>query len=139
MKEDDPTLQYLAAFVIFGHGIGHITGPLSAFGVKIGGTSDRPWILPGGYKMTSTVGKAWSVFWIAALILFVISSAGAFMGETWWRDWAILGAVVSMVAMVPWWNSILIGAKAGVFLNIAILLVLLFSWGEDIVGFFELP
>jgi hypothetical protein len=139
MKGEDRMLQYLAAFVILGHGIGHITGPLSAFGVKIGGTSDKPWIMPGGHKMTSTVGKAWSVFWIAALILFVISSVGAFISEAWWRDWAIPGAVVSIVAMVPWWNSILIGAKAGVILDIAILLVLLFSWGEGIMDFFELP
>ena len=132
-------LQYLAAFVIFGHGIGHLTGPLASFGVKIGGTSDEPWLLPGGHRMTSKVGKAWSVFWFASMILFVISSIGAFMGEGWWRDWAILGSVVSLVAMVPWWKSILTGAKAGVLLNIAILIVLLYVGAEGIIDFFGLP
>ena len=132
-------LQYLAAFVIFGHGIGHLTGPLASFGVKMKGTSDNAWLLPGGYKMTSSVGKLWSVFWIASMVLFLISSAGAFMGEVWWRDWAVIGALVSIVAMVPWWNSLLFGAKLGVLLNIAILVVVPFSWGEGIIDFFELP
>ena len=132
-------LQYLAAFVILGHGLGHLTGPLASFGVKISGTSDKPWLLPGGYKMTSTIGKAWSAFWIASLVMFVLSGLGAFMGETWWREWAIMGAVASIVAMAPWWNSILVGAKAGVLLNIAILIIVPFSWGEDVIDFFELP
>jgi len=132
-------LQYLAAFVIFGHGIGHMTGPLASFGVKMKGSSDKPWLLPGGYRMTSSVGKMWSVFWIASMVLFLISSAGAFMGESWWKDWAVIGAVVSIVAMVPWWNSILFGAKLGVLLNIAILVVVPFSWGEGMIDFFGLP
>jgi hypothetical protein len=132
-------LEYLAAFVIFGHGIGHLTGPLFSNGVKIGGMSDGPWVLSRTQMMAGKVGKAWSAFWIAALVLFVVSSVGAFMGESWWRDWAVIGAVVSIVAMVPWWNSILIGAKAGVLLNIAILLVVPFGWGQGIVDFFGLP
>lgn len=132
-------IEYLAALVIFGHGIGHITGPLFSYGVKIGGMADKPWILSVKQTMTGRVAKAWSVLWIAALILFVVSSTGAFMGDTWWREWSVIGAAVSMIAMVPWWRSILIGAKAGVLLDVAMLLILPFDWGQRVVDFFGLP
>lgn len=132
-------IVYLAAFVIFGHGIGHLVGPLASFGVKIQGTSDKPWLLPGGHLMTSKVGKAWSVFWIASLVLFLISSIGAFTGESWWREWAVIGSMVSIIAMAPWWRSILFGAKLGVVLDIVILIVVPFSWGQGIVDLFGLP
>ncbi len=133
-------LQYLAALVLLGHGLGHIIGPLASFGVKIKGMSEKPsWLLPGNRDMKSTVGKAWSVIWIIAIVPFVISSVGAFMGELWWRDWAIIGSIISIAALLPWWNTVLAGVKGGLLLDFAILVVLLTSWGEDIIEFFELP
>jgi hypothetical protein len=135
----DKMLEYLAAFVIFGHGIGHLTGPLFSYGVEIGGMSDRPWLISQTQMMRGKVGRAWSVFWIAALALFVVSSVGAFMSEIWWREWAVFGAFVSIAAMAPWWNSILVGAKAGILLNIAILLLVPLSWRQGIVELFGLP
>lgn len=133
-------LQYLAALVLLGHGLGHSIGPLASLGVKIKGMNERPsWLLPGQRGMSSTVGKAWSVLWIATIVPFVISSMGAFMGEIWWRDWAIIGAVISIAAILPWWNSVIAGVKGGLLLDVAILIVLLTSWGEDIIDFFELP
>jgi len=133
-------LQYLAALVLLGHGLGHIIGPLASFGVKVKGMAERPsWMLPGNRDMKGAVGKAWSVIWIIAIIPFVISSAGAFMGELWWRDWAIIGSIISILAILPWWNSVIGGVKAGLLLDIAILIVLLTSLGEDVIEFFELP
>jgi hypothetical protein len=133
-------LQYLAGIALLGHGLGHTMGPLASYGVEIKGMSDKPsWLLGGNRTMKGKVGKAWSAIWIAAIVPFVISSAGAFMGEPWWREWAIIGSLISIAAILPWWNSVMIGVKAGFVLDIAILLVLLTSWGEDIIGFFELP
>ena len=132
-------LQYLAALMLLGHGLGHLVGVLPAWTSINPGGEDKPWILPGGHMMNSTVGKIWGVFWIAAMVLFVISSAGVFMDRHWWRQWAIIGSVVSIVAIVPWWNTVVVGAKAGVALDVAILLVLLLPWGEKIADFFEVP
>lgn len=89
--------------------------------------------------MDSAVGKLWGVVWLAAMILFMISSAGVLLDKWWWRQWAVVGSVVSIVAIVPWWNSVVAGAKAGVALDVAIILVLLLPWGEKITDFFEVP
>jgi len=133
-------LQYFAALVLLGHGIGHLVGVLPAWtSIEIGGMEDKAWILPGGHHLDSTVGKVWSVIWLAAMVLFVVSSVGVFMDKEWWRQWAIVGSIVSIAAIVPWWNSVLAGAKAGVALDIAIILVLLLLWGEKITEFFDVP
>jgi len=133
-------LEYLAALVLLGHGVGHLVGVLPAWAsIGMGGVKDRPWILPGGHLMDSAVGKLWGVVWLAAMILFMISSAGVLLDKWWWRQWAVVGSVVSIVAIVPWWNSVVAGAKAGVALDVAIILVLLLPWGEKITDFFEVP
>ena len=132
-------LLYLAALVLLGHGLGHLVGILPAWAsIEVGG-KDEPWLLPGDHKMDSTVGKIWGVVWLAAMVLFVVSSAGVLMNKEWWRQWAIIGSVVSIVAIVPWWNSVIAGAKAGVALDVAIILVLSLSWGKKITDFFDVP
>jgi len=132
-------LQYVAALMLLGHGVGHTVGILPAwFSIDVGGES-KPWILPGGYMMDSIAGKAWGIIWLVAMILFVVSSAGVFMDEVWWRQWAIIGSAVSIVAIVPWWNSVVVGARLGVALDVAIILVLLLPWGDTITNFFEVP
>ena len=132
-------LQYLAVLVLLGHGLGHMVGILPAWASFDVGGEDTPWILPGDHKMDSTVGKIWGVVWLAAMVLFVVSSAGVLMNKEWWRQWAIIGSIVSIVAIVPWWNSVVVGAKAGVALDVAIILVLSLPWGEKITDFFDVP
>lgn len=133
-------LQYFAALVLLGHGIGHLVGVIPTWtSIEIGGMQDKPWILPGDHHFDSSVGKAWSIIWIAAMVLFLVSSIGVFMDKEWWRQWAIIGSLMSIVAMLPWWNSILAGAKAGVALDFAIILVLLLPQGDKITEFFHVP
>ena len=132
-------LQYIAALVLIAHGIGHLVGFLPAWTKIDPGFKDRPWVLPGARTIDSGTGKAWSAIWIASLVLFIISGIGVFMGGTWWRQWAIIGSVVSIVAIVPWWNTVIAGAKAGVALDVAILLVLLVPGLESVADWFEVP
>jgi hypothetical protein len=61
------------------------------------------------------------------------------MDGIWWRTLAIIGSAVSIAAIVPWWNTVLPGAKAGVALDFAILLVILLPLGEGVTDFFEVP
>ncbi len=61
------------------------------------------------------------------------------MDERWWRMLALTGSVVSIVAIAPWWNTIMVGAKMGVAFDAAIILVLLLPWGEKFADFFEVP
>lgn len=132
-------LMVLAAIVLIAHGIGHTIGFLGPWFGAYQGTTDKPWILPGDQVLNSATGRVWGVIWLGAMILFIGSGIGVFMDDMWWRILAVIGSVVSIVAVVPWWNSVLPGAKAGVALDVAILLVLLLPWGEQVTGFFEVP
>lgn len=132
-------LTVVAALVLIGHGIGHTIGFLGPWFGVYQGTTSKPWILPGARPLNSTAGREWGIVWLCAMILFIGSGIGVFLDETWWIPLAIVGSVVSIVAIVPWWNTVLPGAKAGVALDVAILLVLLLPWGEGITDFFEVP
>lgn len=94
---------------------------------------------PGDYTLDSSVGMAWGLLWGVAMIFLVGSGLGVLLGEEWWRFLAIAGSVISIVAVVPWWESVVAGAKAGVALDVAVLLVLVLPWGERITEFFEVP
>lgn len=131
--------QYLAALVLIAHGIGHTTGVLASWTSINAGFDDKPWIFSGGYRINSGLGKAWGIVWIVAMVLFIGSGIGILMDKEWWRILAITGSIVSIMAIVPWWNTVIAGAKAGVALDVAILLVLLLPWGEKITDFFEVP
>lgn len=132
-------LKYLAAIVLLGHGIGHLTGFLKSWTSIDVGFSDKPWLLPGERKMNSSAGRAFGILWLICILIFVMSSIGIFMGEEWWRAYALIGSAVSLVAILPWWNTVMVGVKAGALLDVAIILVLLIPAGERVTDFFELP
>lgn len=132
-------LEYLAALVLIGHGLGHLIGFMDSWTSIDVGFTDKPWIFGGKYMMDSDLGKAFGLLWLVAMVLFIGSAAGILSGETWWRIFAIMGSIVSLVGIIPWWNTVLLGVKAGAALDVAILLVLLLSQGETVTKFFHVP
>lgn len=132
-------LEVLASLVILGHGLGHTTGLAAAWSSMPTGFSERPWVFGGDVRLSSPVGKAFGLVFLLATILFVISAGAAFAGSEMWRTFAVAGSVASIACMVPWWNTVLFGARLGVLLDVAILLVLLVPGGEGFVDFFGLP
>lgn len=96
------------------HGIGHVAGVTTAVWPKSGGFAiERPWILPGDVLVTSAIGKLWALPWGVALVLTVASAYGLYTGADWWRQAALLGAVASLVAIVPWARTVPVGAVVG--------------------------
>ncbi len=97
------------------HGLGHVSGVLAAFvGEKASGFAvSRPWILPGDVLVSGLVGKGWALIWLAAGALIVASSYGLLTGAEWWRTVALWGAVLSLVAIVPWARTVPPGALLG--------------------------
>lgn len=132
-------LETIAALVLLGHGLGHTTGAAGAWSTLETGFSDRPWVFGGDVRLDSPVGKAFGLVFLLTTALFVISSAEAFMGSDLWRTFALAGSVASIACVVPWWNTVILGARLGVFLDLAVILVLLVPGGEAFVDFFGLP
>lgn len=132
-------LDTLAALVLLGHGLGHTTGVAGSWSTLETGFSDKPWILGGDTRMNSPAGKMFGVVFAITTVLFVVSSIYAFTGSDQWRVFALVGSVTSIACVVPWWNTVILGARLGVLLDFAIILVLLVPGGEAFVDFFGLP
>jgi hypothetical protein len=131
-------LRFIIAFVLFIHGVGHVMALLPAF--KIASTEswhDRSWLL------TRIIGESASrviliILFGAALLGFVFAALGL-MGwlvpHEAWRTLTIVSALISLVAIVLYWNAFVaffpnkIGALA---VNLAVLVCLLFlNWPSE--------
>lgn len=125
------TFGIIVAVVLFAHGIGHTMALIPILG--LGGTETwnaRSWLLTGllGDTFSRVIGF---ILFTAALIGF-IGAALAVMDwlvpHDWWQTLAIVSAVISLVAVVLFWNAFVmlfpnkIGAIA---VNAAVLIGLL--------------
>jgi hypothetical protein len=43
-------------------------------------------------------------------------------------------AIVSLIVIVPWWNTVVPGAKAGAVFDVIVLIALLLPWRESVIA-----
>jgi hypothetical protein len=127
--------KILIGVVILMHGLAHFSGVGAAFAKTGAGFRDEPWLFSQNVFHRGAIGKLWAVFWLAAAVLLVTSAIGLMLGKGWWPTFAIVGAAVSLLAVVPWWKAVFPGARMGALLDVAILVALLGPWSEQIVCF----
>ncbi len=127
-------LKYVFAFLVIMHGLAHVTGILGTLVSGEQAFADEPWVFSRSITAQSVLGKAWSFVWLAALITLVATGLGLLFGQGWWSRLAIAGAVISLVAIVPWLRVVPSGALAGAFLDAAIVAALLAPWADQVVA-----
>jgi uncharacterized membrane protein YphA (DoxX/SURF4 family) len=120
-------LKYVVAIALFMHGVGHVAGILNAWMSANSGFKDRPWIFSKGVTPKSPLGRLWGLFWLVALVCLVAAGLGLAFGQAWWSTLALAGALVSWLAIVPWWNSVVPGARAGALFDLLIIVALLLA------------
>jgi hypothetical protein len=54
--------------------------------------------------------------------------------QAWWPSLAIASAIISLIVIVPWWNTVPPGAKAGAFFDLVILAILLSPLQGKLLG-----
>lgn len=134
-------LRYVLALALVMHGLGHVMGFIAAWTPTIEvGFSDAPSILWSGATVASAAGKAFGLLWLVALVGSVGAGLGLLFGHEWWRVLAVASALISLAAIVPWWNTVPAGARfGGVLFDLVIIALLLFPWGERITESLHLP
>jgi cytochrome c biogenesis protein CcdA len=131
---DNNTLRWVIIIVLLAHGIGHIMGFLESWTSISAGFTNQPWILSNNVTIESVVGRAFGLLWLVAMIGFLGAVFGLFAHHEWWRTLAIASAFISLVAILPWWNTVTSGARFGaVLVDVITILTLLPAWGEQIV------
>jgi hypothetical protein len=126
-------LGLLGGAVLGAHGIGHVLGWLPAWGLaSFEHVSRRSWALDPvvGERISQAVA---GVFFLVPTLGFVAAAAALVTGQLWWREAAVVSAVVSLVAtaLFPWALPVssLVGSTA---VNLAVLG--LAAWGEPVLA-----
>lgn len=129
----DNILRWVVIIVLLAHGIGHIMGFLAAWTTVPMGFTDRPWLFSDTITVESAVGRAFGLLWLVAMIAFLGAAFGLIGHQVWWRPLLIAAAVISLAAILPWWNTVTAGPRFGaVLVDLAILIALLPPWGLQI-------
>lgn len=130
---DNNLLRWAIIIVVLAHGIGHIMGFMAAWTNVPMGFTDRPSLLSNTLTLESTIGRAFGLLWLVALVAFLGSVYGLVAHQEWWRTLMLAAAFISLVAIVPWWNTVTPGPRFGATLvDVVIIAALLPAWGEQI-------
>lgn len=130
-------LRYLIAVAIAFHGIGHMQGVVVGLGLaKTERWTGRSWLLTGllGENVTRILGITLWLVCFMAFILVALALLGWGVPHDWWRPLAVPFAIVSLVTLFLYWNSLaMFFNKAGALgMNLAILIgLLLMNWPSE--------
>jgi hypothetical protein len=70
--------------------------------------------------------------WLVALLGWVMAGVGAIAGTEWWPALAVASAVVSLAAMLPWWDAMPPGVRLGFLADVVVLLAILGPLGRGV-------
>ena len=144
-------LRAIIAFVFAFHGMGHTMGIIPALGIiNVQGSSQgwlknwssHSWLLTG--LLGDTVSRILCTLLYGAALIGFLGAALALLGwgipHDWWRTLSIVSAIISLVALILFWNALIflfphkVGALA---VNVAALVCLIaLNWpAEAQLGF----
>ena len=125
--------KYLFAFLLVMPGLAHVSGPLGFWTSGAQAFVEKPWLFSRGVTPQGVVGWIFGLLWIVAALGLAGAGFGLLFGQDWWPTLALVGAVVSLLAIVPWARVVPPGAWAGACLDLVIVAALLLPWGNRLI------
>ena len=125
--------KYLFAFLLVMHGLAHVAGPLGFWTSGAQAFAEKSWLFSKGVIPQGAVGWVFGLLWIVAALGLVGAGLGLLFDQGWWPTLALVGAAVSLIAIVPWARVVPPGAWAGACFDLVILAALLLPWGSRVV------
>ena len=127
-------IRWLIAIAMLMHGAGHIVFVLAAFTSAPMEFSAAPWLLPGAFTVDSPVGKAFALLWLLAMLGFMLAAVGLILRKEWWPALAVAAAVVSLVVLLPWWNTITPSSRVWVLLaDVVVIVAFGMPWKDKVI------
>lgn len=128
------TLTIVVAVAFILHGLAHLSGFMAAFTGRAAGFSTRPWLLSPNVTVHSGIGRVFGLLWLVAALALAGSGLALLLGWAVWPWLPMAGAIISLMAIAPWWRTVPPGAKAGAVFDLLILLALLPGWREQVMA-----
>jgi hypothetical protein len=127
-------LHYLVTAAFIMHGLAHISGFIAAWTSNANGFNKNPWILSKSITLHTPVGKLFGLLWLAAMIALVFSGLGLLFWPSVWPVLPVVGAILSLGVIIPWWNTVVPGAKVGAVFDLLTLVALIFPWNQQVMA-----
>lgn len=119
-------LRVVLALAIAAHGIGHVLFVVPMFSSVNWGQSTHSWLL-GDTPEARLIG---SLLWGIVIIGFGASVFSLLNQHIWWRDFAVIAALLSTVGLILFWaNPVSMPALSALIFNSIILgALVVFHW-----------
>ena len=117
--------RIIVAIGLIAHGLAHLSGFVAAWTVADVGFSTRWMFLSSELSLHSSVGKLFGLLWLAAAATLGAAGGGLLWQRFWGVPLALVGALISLAVILPWWNTVPPGAKLGALFDLLVLVVLL--------------
>ncbi len=63
------------------------------------------------------------------------AAIGLATGQPWWASLAVIAAVLSLVVLLPWWNTITPSSRVWALLaDVAVIVAFGFPWREQVIA-----
>ncbi|NWF67532.1 MAG: hypothetical protein HXY40_00460 [Chloroflexi bacterium] len=122
--------RWAVILILFLHGVGHIMGFFAAWTDIAVGFNTNSWIFSADVPIQSVVGKVFGLLWLAALLTYAWALWRLLMQREDWRLAALMASILSLGAILPWWNSLpTLSALGATFVDLVVLIALLPAWG----------
>lgn len=110
--------RWIVGILLIVHGLIHVLGPLEIWGLAdVETLSGDPTI-----DLGSAAIQAFALVWLCALGTLVVAGVLVIARHPWWRALAVIGVVISQVAVVAWWEDASAGTVANLLIVAAVVL-----------------
>lgn len=110
--------RWIVGILLILHGLIHVLGPLAIWELAdIEALSGDPTI-----DLGSTAIQTFALAWLGALAILVVAGIAVMARRPWWRALAIVGVVISQIAIVAWWGDAAAGTVANLLIIAAVVL-----------------
>ena len=125
-------IVYLIAVPLIAHGLAHLSGVFAPWSSGGQSFADTAWLFSNGVTFHSMFSRVYSLVWLAATAGLVLAGVEVILRQRNWVPVAIVGCLLSLAAILPWWKAVPPGAKVGVAFDLVVLVLLLSPLGTKI-------
>jgi hypothetical protein len=124
-------LVYVTASILIAQGLGHSLGFLAGWTSLSAGFNDLPWLFSSSVRYTGWAGRLFGLLWLAAGLAFLAAGFGLIFELAGWSSYGLVGASLSLIAILPWWRTVTSGPRhLAALVDLLVLVGLAIPWGS---------